>query len=494
MKTKSVTVNMKNLLYRILLSWRIILIIGIVFAILGNCYGIFRDYSNSEKNGSGTASDILQQTEKNAQNARTNLSDVEAAEVENAIEMHRRYEHAYKVLQDYLSGSVIMQLDYDRVPEGFLRYYVDEHYSTEYPQIQKHEYASDIAKAYAEGVLDEVTISAIADICGLSQEYAREIVTAYSSQGFLCIDVIGVNADQYKAIADILQKRVESMKKSGKINFSEYDLTLISDNFVIRKDDSVFEKQTKKINDLNSVWNNMSKVDEGLSENQLEYYKAQIDYLDLIEADENGTGVNESDAGYTSEASKGHISFVHKKLLVIGFLAGVFLTVLVIVLNYIFKPVIRSRENLTEDFAQTVLGTVWIDNGKKKFLGFTDRWITKWFYGREIGIEYEKRLDMLSAGIRIGMEKDNLQKLYLTGASEKNGGVVDGLAERLKDNLVVNTGDCIIYSPASLENFATNDAVVFIETVGDSGTGEIAKELELASQSKVKVLGFILQE
>jgi len=58
----------------------------------------------------------------------------------------------------------------------------------------------------------------------------------------------------------------------------------------------------------------------------------------------------------------------------------------------------------------------------------------------------------------------------------------------------VNTGDCIIYSPASLENFATNDAVVFIEIVGDSGTGEIAKELELASQSKVKVLGFILQE
>ena len=470
------------------------MIIGIIFAILGNCYGIYRDYRNSKAAAYNSSSDILLVYEQNAQNKRANLSDVETAEVENAIEMHRRYEHAYKVLQDYLSGSVIMQLDYDRVPEGFLRYYVDEHYSTEYPQIQKHEYASDIAKVYAEGVLDEVTISAIADICGLSQEYAREIVTAYSSQGFLCIDVIGVNADQYKAIADILQKRVESMKKSGKINFSEYDLTLISDNFVIRKDDSVFEKQTKKINDLNSVWNNMSKVDEGLSENQLEYYKAQIDYLDLKEAEENGTAVSEGDSGYSGEPSTGHISFVHKKLLVLGFLAGAFLTVLIIVLSYIFKPVIRSRENLTEDFAQTVLGTVWMDNEKKKFLGFVDRWITKWFYGREIGIEYEKRLDMLSAGIRIGMEKDNLQKLYLTGASEKNSRVINELKERLKENINVNTGDCIIYNPASLEDFSGYDAVVFIETAGDSGTGEIAKELELASQSKVKVLGFILQE
>ena len=50
----------------------------------------------------------------------------------------------------------------------------------------------------------------------------------------------------------------------------------------------------------------------------------------------------------------------------------------------------------------------------------------------------------------------------------------------------------IITDPESLKDFSDSDAVAFVETVGDSRYEEILKEIELAGQSKVKVLGFVL--
>ena len=487
MNKNTITVNMKNLLYRILLSWRFLLISGIIFALLGNCYGVFRDYKNAGKEVPGTASEILSVAKDKVENTKSGLSDVEIKEVENAIEMHRRYEHAYTVLQDYISESVVMQLDYDRVPECFLRYYVDEHFTVEYPQIQRHEYSSDIARAYAEILLDEETISQIADVCGLQQEYAREIVTAYSSQNYLCVDVIGLNSEQCDEIINILKKRVNQISKSGSFEFADYDISLVSDNFVIKKDDSVYDKQIKKINDINSVWNSMSKVDEGLNEDQIAYYKAQIDYLDLQEAEAAG----DVSLVVNTEQPSG-IDYIHAKLILVGFAGGICLAVVFVILNYIFKPVIRSKENLTEDLSQTVLGTVWSRNEKKKFLGFVDKWITKWFYGRETEFVFEKRLEMLCAGIRIAMEKEGLQSVYFSGVSDKNTEVVQLLKDNLKETYKVNNGECIVYDPASLKEFAESDIAVFVETAGDSGICEINRELDLAKQSKVKVLGFIL--
>ena len=93
--------------------------------------------------------------------------------------------------------------------------------------------------------------------------------------------------------------------------------------------------------------------------------------------------------------------------------------------------------------------------------------------------------------IRKGI-KEGLESLYITGAGKKGGKLVKDLVKRLSKEVKVSSGESIIYSPKSYEEMAGKQAVVFVETAGDSRYDEISKEIELADQSKVKIMGFIL--
>ena len=260
-------------------------------------------------------------------------------------------------------------------------------------------------------------------------------------------------------------------------------MTQVADSYRIERNESVYEKQNKKIADCNSVIQCMMDMQLDMTERQANYFAARVHYLDLEES---------QTAEPVSQTAPSGISLVNKKFILLGFAGGAFLAVLIAIVAYVLTPVVRVKENLTNDFGGTVLGTIWTGNEKKKFLGVIDRLIGRWFYGRESEFEFDKRLDMISAGIEIAVKKEGLEKIYLTGASEKNGEVLAKLKERLTGSLSVGSGECVVYSPASLKELSESDAVVFIETAGDSRFDEVAKELELAAQSKVNVLGFVL--
>ena len=459
-----IAVNVKNLIYRVLLKWRMILIFALVFAILGNCYGIYKSYKASKVKPAADLESQMAAAKKTADSEKGYLSATEVQDMDNAVEMYRNYQRSYDAIRDYLAGSVVMQLDYDRVPTVHLRYFADDHYSVEYPQIQGHEYGPDIAASFTENLLDEETLAVISDKTSLSPEFAWELIDAYSNGNYICIDIIGIDEGQCRAIADVLKDRVEKIKKSNASVFPKYDLTQVADSYRIERNESVY-------------------MQLDMTERQANYFAARVHYLDLEES---------QTAEPVSQTAPSGISLVNKKFILLGFAGGAFLAVLIAIVAYVLTPVVRVKENLTNDFGGTVLGTIWTGNEKKKFLGVIDRLIGRWFYGRESEFEFDKRLDMISAGIEIAVKKEGLEKIYLTGASEKNGEVLAKLKERLTGSLSVGSGECVVYSPASLKELSESDAVVLIETAGDSRFDEVAKELELAAQSKVNVLGFVL--
>ena len=485
MNKNDVSINIKNLLYKVLLSWRLILICAIIFAILGNCYGVYKSWKDSKNSGGTTADSKIEAARRKADEAEAGISAEKRLAVENAANMYSLYDKALDTLLDYHAHSVIMQVDYDRVPCVELRYFVDDHFKVEYPEIQKHEYAGDIAKSYASLLLDADTVSAIAAATGLEEGYVREVVSAYADGNYLCVDIVGFDAQQCDAISGICKDRVKNLKSVVSGDLPKHDISLISDGFQVKRNDGIYEKQSKKISDINSIRENMVGIELDMTEEELYCYGLELEYLSLIKAKEQGLLLDEP-------AKNTGISFVNKKLLVLGFAGGAALAILLVILVYVLNPVIRVQENLSVYFEQSVLGTVWLGNSRKKFLGVIDRLITKWFYGREGEFEFTKRLDMLATGIEISMAKEGFAKVYLTGASEKADGIIKEIKERLKDKCTVESGECIIYNPGSLKECSGADAVVFVEAAGDSRFEEVAKELELAKQSKVKVMGFVL--
>ncbi|MBQ3786411.1 MAG: hypothetical protein II799_03975, partial [Lachnospiraceae bacterium] len=68
------------------------------------------------------------------------------------------------------------------------------------------------------------------------------------------------------------------------------------------------------------------------------------------------------------------------------------------------------------------------------------------------------------------------------------------MVKRLSRQVKAASGESILYSPKSLSDMSESQAVVFVETVGDSRYDEISREIELAESSKVKIMGFILRQ
>lgn len=519
---KEITVNLKNLVYRILLGWRMILILGLVCALIGNCYGAYSSYKAKVKKAKQqeetvtveTGTKTLEAAGEDADDKKAELTIREIKDVDAAIKIYSLYEERFKELQNYLETSVLMQLDYKNVSTGVVTYYIDEPYVVEYPVIEVKSYANDIAEFYSLNLLDEKTLERITEESGISAEDIRDLVVSVANSDIITITVIGPDEETCKKITGVLKERMQSYKPNG--DFGEYTVSLVSEEYFTKMDDDVYSKQIDKINDLNSIRTSRASIQNNMTDGQKKYFLAEMEYQDLLKNSDNAASDETGNAGETENASgesagdsssggdaEGTVSGVNRPVSVkfspfdaksafIGFVAGIMLGCFIIIFSYILTPVVRTKENLVYGLKQTVLGTVWVQKDKKKFLGGIDKLITKWFYGRETAFETGKRIEMLCAGIRVAMDKEGIQNLFVTGASEKGNEVIGKLKEGLGEAVSAKSGDCIVYSPESLKEFSSSDAVVWVETVGDSRYEEISKELELATQSKVKVLGFVL--
>ena len=518
---KEITINPKNLLYHILLRWRLMILLAVIFAVLANCFGIYQSYTAKKKAAALAASltspstatadpkeseDLIEKKENAMTESGMKLTSKELYDVDSAIDTYQLFSSQYAEIDAYLKNSVLMQIDAQRVPTLSIQYYVNDYYVVEYPVIEKRSYAAAVVSTYIATILDETTINAIAEACGTTPEYASELISVYDKGLFLCIDIMGKDEETCNAAGDIIKKRISDLRTAPILtSFGKYDITLTSEQFSYVVNTELYDKQLKKITDRNTVRTARVNVTTGMNDAQKQYLLAKMDYLNAISGGDSYVStytVGDNDEEETSEETEEtvtpappkpvKIKYFDVKLVLAGFLGGILIGFFIALLSYTLTPVVRVNENISDGFKQIVLGTVWLDGKKKKFLGVIDRLITKWFYGREVGFELSKRIEMLCAGIQIAMEKEGIQNVYLTGASEKGNEIIEQLKENLKDSCNVVSGESVIYNPASLKTLSESESVVFVETAGDSRYEEIAKEIEVAGQSKVKVLGFVL--
>ncbi len=494
------TVNIKNLFYHLFLSWRLILIFALIFAILANCFGIYKDYTkeNSAVKNDENITVSVEQIER----AKSALTMAEVSDTDMAIELTKLYSQRIPELKEYLNNSVVMQINSAKVPTYSLCYYVDDHFVAEYPETNKKSYSVDIVEAYENSIANSDTIELVSIACEVEPAYAGEMLIVSDirekyledengnsdfNKNYVCIDVIGRNEAECERVAEIIKIRMKELGRHFASIFPDYDITIVSEGYEERTYPTIYQSQVKLLKDIREETRGRLELKNALNENQKKYYSAVLEYEELMQ-DEDDSLITDKPSS-AKETKK--ISYVHKKLIVIGFLVGLVLAIGIIVLVYVLTPVIRVRESLSVDFEQTVLGTIWIDPNRKKLIGALDRAITRWFYGRESTFDLNKRLEMICAGIDILIDKEELKTIYITGADCESE-VVEGIKEKLQGKVSVKSGESIVFDPGSLKEMSESESVLFVETAGDSRYEEVAKELELAEQSKVKILGFVL--
>lgn len=474
-----ITVDLKDLLYRIVLKWRLMIIFAVIFAVVANMFGIYKSKRAADAMAANQAA-----LEEDADSIKALLTDKEAAEVDISVSAYLNFKKKCDSLTEYFDKSVYASLDFSAVPTVKVNYMVDSHYETEYPIIEKKNFDSDLAGMYIQklsGGYDETAAK-----YDLEPRYIDELITFEHEENSALFTAIiyGRDRQMCEDIAAAMDGRVNSVSPEIAAAVVPHDVIRVSSDYMLIADPLQRTTQGTYVYELNNYRGAMMTIVNTLNADQKTALEA------CVKAAEKS---DERESAATDASASASVSLVHKKLILAGFIFGIMLVCGFVCLSYVHHPVVRVKENITNTYGKSVLGTVWeeVEDKKKNPI---DKWLTSLFYGRESEFGYDKRLDMLSAGIAVAMSKEGLESLYITGAGDKGEKLIKDLVKRLSRQVKVSSGESVLYSPKSLSDMSDSQAVVFVETVGDSRYDEISREIELAEQSKIKIMGFILRQ
>lgn len=464
MDEREISISFKDLMHKVLLGWKWLILSAVVFAILANCYGIYKDYRSIAKrttDGEKSKLTLIEQIEA----AKKPLSAEEIEDVVCSVEMNNRLRASILSMEEYMENSVLMQIDYKHTPTINMLYYVDLKDETK-------QCGDDIALAYKDVLINDASYDFLSNQLAVKEEYVRELVQISTESNSLKLTIYGKDEEQCKFIHEYFEKTINKAKNQIAVKFPSYDLRQVTDSFHYTFSEEIYDKQYKMNSNLMLTRTDYLNIKDDLTGDQKTLFTAVLKYsLQNGEETVEESPVEEGQKTETAEmVTANRVSYIHKKLILIGFVGGIFFAALIIAVRYLLKPVIRVKENISVDLGQALLGTVKED--KKS-------------------TDYENEIEMICTNIRIGTKKNEFDKIYITGAGAKNEKVVDDIFDALKDECSIEKGACIIDNTDSLGKFSESDAVVFVEKAGVSRTEDVIKEIKLAGQSKVSVLGFV---
>lgn len=188
---------------------------------------------------------------------------------------------------------------------------------------------------------------------------------------------------------------------------------------------------------------------------------------------------------------------VSLKYVILGMFLAAFVYAFVLFCRYVFNGKLRATDNLGELYGISQLGLIPGEQGKKKFLGFVDKWILSLRDRNKRKFTAAEAMELAAAAVKISAGKNMLDTVYLIGCNLKEGalelcGQVKAKLEQ--ENIQVQVLDNVLYNSETLEQLEAAKGVVLVEKVGSTLYTEIAKELELLKRQEIQVLGGIVVE
>ncbi len=472
-------INLRDMIFRIFMRWRVILIWMLVFAVLLDVFGVIQEkMQEPQERYSEEELDELKET----------LTDQEILEAEHAVYLYMNYEKRYDELKNYLDHSIKMRLNANGVPTLLLRYRVDTHYSVVYPDIARRDVTGDVINSLGLEIQKDSVYQKLAENWRepVDGAYLKEMVSYSTSGELFTIQICALTEEDCKVIEQVLDKTLSAVKSSVESVFGEFDLHLINRNYYEEKNTGIFNEQNAQINNLNGLLNSMRSVKSNLDSEQIDYYEALLieSHAKAAENDPNYRAVSQN-------TKKKNHSFIRPKWILIGLVAGGFLACLWFCVVYILGEKLHVSDEIERYYGIPLVGTV----GERNAKTVIDRVILSIFKGNERYFSYIESLNLITAKVKAMTGKTNIQHLFISDnvMNEASRKLIDELMKLLEGEVqTVEAGSAAIYDSDSVVHMAGCDAVIMLLGVDITRYEEIQKEAELCQRNGVRLLGGIV--
>lgn len=272
-------IDLIDLLKRCLKRWKLLVVCALVGAVLLNIYGVYKDNTASD-DADSSASDT-EQTDApavlTAAEYRAQLSEAEAAAVEDTFDVYQSYLQQYNDYAAYCDASTYMQLDYQNIAYGYVDYLVDDHYEVENTLNDKREMRDTIIQQFVEQIKCPDTYELVANALQLSADDTdvRLYINAWNDDnGVLVISVVAPDEATRDALVEIAKQRIAESETKIHDLCGDFDITLSQEERYAGLSTSVQDTQNDIRSSLLAARDRLNGLTNGFTDAQLNYYYA----------------------------------------------------------------------------------------------------------------------------------------------------------------------------------------------------------------------------
>ena len=436
-------IDLKDLMFSVLYSWKKIILAVIVFALLAVGVAFAKDHIS------------LGNTDTDTDEVIEKISDEEKYENEKLL-LERRiaeYEAMIANQYQYLNESALMQSRHDHAYEAFAKIYVTSDYQI-MPGMtyQNKDYTQAVMSHYISALSDVSILQEIAAEVNLDVKYLRELIDVCISDGsFIQIRAYHSSSMEAQQIVDLLVSTIKTLQPNTEKTIGKHSVDVVLESVYLYTEDFISERQ---------------RAEEALLIEYETALKKTIDTLASLEA----PGSN------------------YLKWSVLGGAAGGVLYVFLLLVAYFTSGVIHSVDELNQYFALKILGKIKNETLKLDSIG-------RWLRGLE-----GKTAENTEANYELIAER-----IFTCTAGQENILVAcnadtllgNEITQNLQQHLSVPKliiCDNMLTDAQAIRSLREYSAIILVEICGKSSAKSLRKELELIKDANCKLIGCIFVE
>lgn len=495
--SEDIVVDMRDVLYSMLRRWPLLLAGLLCGAVLLGAFGVWR--------GRNAVSSVQPAAvEDRVEAARKGLTPAQAEAVEGMYTQYREYSMLQTLLRDQY---VEYMLDMDRVDASYLKTIkflltgdnVNPTGIFEVASVLGEEECLEIGKILA----GETDLKTCMRLC-------RNRVVIYSDSSnkmnvsekselpirfVLTLKIIGEYKGQCDQIQAVLERKMLKLQQDyteagGILDVQQFSSDYSNDVASYMKDTvATFSTQLRQVTDNLNYFqtNTIDKLDND-SKAYYELLKEQGQALKNEKAEDEG-----EKAEVREEKPRSWRSYLNKKYLVLGALAGLILAVLLALLQYILSHVLQSRESFEAMYGIPLRGALFMKGPRASGLRMA---LYRLFHTSDEWTE--QKAAAMAQDLGIEMEKKGAGSLYLllSESSEELRGLAEEMKKDLQDlhpQLDVSAGDPL-EDQEQMRRLSGADAAVILVGIRKTRRETVVRQLQMCGRYGVPETGAVSLE
>lgn len=470
-------INIKELLYRILCSWRAIVIAMLIGALLMNGLAFLRANSNYQAAiHSNEESDPQLIQDK----FESSLSEKQITQVQALASYTASCRENCQALVNYTRSSIRFHIDPECVPTLELLYMIDSNRDASSPLIIDHSYSEDIMAGFDGAITSDDVCRKMADAIDGPENtiYLRELLESVHKGNTLSIKIIADGQETCEKLADVLEEAVNEQLSPLQQIYGNFTISLVSRTYTENSNPDLLDEQANIAKSLKDLSASVAETPSGLSSEEDAYYR----FL-LSSQFEGKTDPQENDLARPG--------YLYPKYVFVGAIAGLFVVCLWIVLKVLLFGMLHSPADCTEK----VLAILPIRAEKHRILAVIDRWLLNLFYRKEVAFSEENRLSMVAAAACASIEKAGMKHVLISSACNDEdiqrikSIICQMLANQAAQTAVVSS---VLEDPEALTALSGADGIIFVEHIGASNYYDVCAQNTICKEYSVPVIGYVV--